>query len=326
MGAGIIGLGFYVPEKIVTNEELAESLGITAGGILQRTGIRERRIARPEEATSDMAVKAARFALEDAKVAADEIDLIILATLSADNNIAPTAPVVQTRLKAARAGAFDLGAGCTGFVYGLVMGCQAISSGLYRKVLVIGAETMSRVVDWTDATTAILFGDGAGAAVLGETPEGYGLLGCELGADGSGYESIIMPAGGSRLPASAKTVAAGLHYLHMDGRSVFAFAMRTLGDSILRMLNKAGLEPGALDLFAPHQANIRIIEAAARRIELPMDKVLVNIDRYGNTSAASIPIVLSEAVAGGRIKHGDTMVLVGFGAGLTWGSCLLKWH
>ncbi|MHC1727663.1 MAG: beta-ketoacyl-ACP synthase III [Syntrophobacteraceae bacterium] len=325
MGAGIIGLGHYVPEKVLANEDLGQSLGITAESIFQRTGIRERRIAGPEEATSDMAALAAGLALNDAGVEAGEIDLIILATLSPDNCIVPTATAVQTLLKAGKAPSFDLSAGCSGFVYALVMACQVISSGLYRKVLVIGADTMSRVVDWTDAHTAILFGDGAGAVVLAEMPEGYGLLGVELGADGSGYESITMPAGAGRLPATAETVADRLHYLHMDGKSVFTFAMRTLGDSVLRVLKGAGLDPGAVDLFAPHQANIRIIEAAARRINLPMEKVLTNIDRYANTSSASIPIALSEAASGGRIRRDDTMVLVGFGAGLTWASCVMKW-
>ncbi|MEN6439959.1 MAG: beta-ketoacyl-ACP synthase III [Syntrophobacter sp.] len=325
MGTGIIGLGHYVPETILTNEELGERLGKTAESILQRTGIRERRIAGPEEATSEMAAVAAGLALNQAGVDAGEIDLIILATCSPDGGIAPTAAAVQTLIKAGKAPSFDLGAGCSGFVYALVMACQAISSGLYRKVLVIGSDTMSRVVDWTDPRTAILFGDGAGAAVLAEVPEGYGLLGVDLGADGSGYGSLLTPAGGSRLPATAETVANGLHYLHMDGQSVFAFATRTLGDSIKRVLDRAGLDPGAVDLFAPHQANIRIIKAAARRINLPMEKVLTNIDRYGNTSSASIPIALSEAAAGGRMKRGDTMVLVGFGAGLTWGSCVMKW-
>jgi 3-oxoacyl-[acyl-carrier-protein] synthase III len=325
MGAGIIGLGHYVPERILTNEELGESLGITPESILQRTGIKERRIAGPEEATSDMAAAAAGLALNKAGIDAGELDLVIVATSSPDNCIAPTSTAVQALIGAGKAPAFDLSAGCSGFVYALVMACQAISSGLYRKVLVIGADAMSRVVDWTDAHSAILFGDGAGAVVLAEVPEAYGLLSVDLGADGSGYGSAVMPAGGSRMPATAETVANRLHYLHMDGQSVFAFAMRTLGDSILRVLGRAGLDPGAVDLFAPHQANIRIIEAAARRIDLPMEKVLTNLDRYGNTSSASIPIALSEAAAGGRIRRGDTMVLIGFGAGLTWGSCVMKW-
>lgn len=325
MGIGIVGLGHYIPEEILASIDLEKSLGIPAESILQRTGIRERHIARPEEATSDLAARAARLALNDARIDPEEIDLIIVATSTPDNCGTPTAAAVQAHLKAGKAAAFDLMAACSGFVYGLVLGAQVIESGLYRKVLVIGAEITSKITDWTNPDTAILFGDGAGAAVLAETPEGYGLLGSDLGVDGSGFDRILVPAGGSRLPASAETVANRLHYVHMDGHEVFKFAMRVLGDSALRSLEAAGLEPGAVDLLVPHQANIRIIEAAARRVELPIEKVVVNIDRYGNTSAASIPIALSEAAAEGRIRRGDTVVLTGFGAGLTWGSCVLKW-
>jgi len=325
MRAGIIGLGHYVPEKILTNEELEERIGMSPEGILHRTGIRERRVAGPGEATSDMATAAAEMALKNAGVDAAEIDLTVLATCTPDDGIAPTAAAVQTRIKAGNAPAFDLGAACSGFIYALVMAGQAISSGLYRKVLVIGADSMTRVVDPNDAQTVILFGDGAGAAVLAEVPEGYGLLAADLGSDGAGRGNIVVPAGGSRMPAAAETVANGLHYMHMEGKTVFTFALKTMGDSVLRVLDKAGLDPGAIDLFAPHQANIRIIEAAARRIDLPMEKVIVNIDRYGNTSSASVPIALSEAAANGRIRRDDHLVMVGFGAGLTWASCTVKW-
>ncbi len=325
MAAGIIGMGFYVPDKILTNADLEKSLGVSAGSIFDRTGIRQRHIARPEEAASDLAVRAARVALDDADVAAGEIDLIIVATSTPDHCSPTSAAITQARLGAGKAAAFDLSTACAGFVYSLVLGCNMIESGLYRKVLVIGAEVMSTIVDWTDPYTAILFGDGAGAAVLGKVPEGYGLLGSDLGVDGSGADAAKVPAGGSRMPASAETVANRLHYIQMDGHNVFKFAMRVLGSSSERSLKAAGLGTDAIDLLVPHQANIRIIEAASRLFELPMEKVVVNIDRYGNTSAASVPIALSEAAAAGRIKRGDHVVMVAFGAGLAWGACVMKW-
>ena len=323
---GIIGLGHYAPEKLLTNAELEKTLGIPAKMILQLSGINQRHIAAPEEATSDLAVKAARLALANAKTEPDEIGLIIVSTCSPDCYGPSTAAAVQEQLQARRAAAFDLAAACSGFVYGLVVGCSLIKTGLYRKVLVIGSEVLSRITDWQDPDTAILFGDGAGAAVLGEVPAGYGLLGTDLGADGAGFDTIKVPAGGSRLPTSAETVAQRLHYTKMDGASVTMFAMRVLGDSVIRSLAAAGFGPDAIDLLVPHQANLRIIEAAARRVDLPLEKTAVNIDRYGNTSSASVPIALSEAAAAGRIRRGDRVVLIGFGAGLAWGSCVLKWY
>lgn len=326
MGVGIIGLGHYVPEKVITNGDLEKTLGIPAESIWQRTGISRRHIAQPEEATSDLAVRAARLALADAKVDPGEIDLIIVATTTADHCGPPTAAAVQAHLQAGRSAACDLSAACSGFVYSLVLGCQVIKSGLYRKVLVIGAEVLSRITNYTDPDTAILFGDGAGAALLGEIPENYGLLSSDLGVEGAGFDTLKVPAGGSRLPTSAETVANQLQYISMDGPRVFMFAMRVLGDSVGRALAAAGLGAGDVDLLVPHQANIRIIEAAARRVDLPLEKTVINIERYGNTSAASIPIALSEAAASGRIKRDDCVVLTGFGAGLTWASCVLKWY
>lgn len=325
MGVGIIGLGHYIPEKVLTNADLEKTLGIPADSILQRSGILERHIAGPEEATSDLAAQAASLALADAKVAPEEIDLILVATLTPDCSGPPTAAAVQARLHAGKTAACDLGAACSGFVYSLVLGCHLIKSGLYRKVLVVGAEVLSRITDLTEPDTAILFGDGAGAAVLGEVPEGYGLLGSDLGADGSGFDVLKVPAGGSRLPASAETVAKRLHYVTMDGSRVFIFAMRVLGDSVGRSLASAGLGLADVNHMVPHQANLRIIEAAARRLDFPPERIIVNTDRVGNTSAASIPIALSEAAAAGRIKRGDRIILAGFGAGMTWASCVLRW-
>lgn len=324
-GVGIIGVGSYVPEKVLTNEELEKLFSLSAESIFDLTGIRLRHRAAEGEATSDLAVSAALRALAAAGTSPEEIDLVIVATSSPDQIASPCAALVQHGIKAVRAAAFDLCAACSGFVYGLVMGCQVIRSGLYKRVLVIGAETVSRITSMTDQDTAILFGDGAGAVVLGEAPEGYGLLGSDLGADGSKYHVLKVPAGGSRMPASEETVRNRLHTVRMDGFSVFKFAMRAMGDSALRALNAAGLKAGQLDLLVPHQANLRIIEAAAGRLDLPMVKVVVNIERYGNTSSASIPIALDEAVADGRIRRGDTIVLTGFGAGLTWASCAVRW-
>ena len=322
---GIIGLGRFVPENIMTNKDLEKIVDTEDAWIVDRTGIRERRIAEEGVATSDMAAKAAEKALADAGLTADDIDLIIVATATPDMAFPSTACLVQDKIKASKAAAFDLSAGCSGFVYGLVTGVQFIKTGLYKHVLVIGAETLSRILDWSDRNTCVLFGDGAGAAVLGEVTAGYGLLGAELGADGSGGELLKLPAGGSRLPASLDTISNSMHYVHMNGNEVFKFAIKIMGEAAVKALDHAGLSSQDVDCLVPHQANIRIIQSAAKRLKLPMNKVVVNVDRYGNTSAASIPIALDEAIHDGRIKHGDTIVLVGFGAGLTWASAVIKW-
>ncbi len=322
---GILGMGSYVPAKEITNKDLEKIANTNDEWIVERTGIKSRRVAADGEATSDMAFQAAQKALADAKVSADEIDLIIVATLTPDMSFPSTACLVQDKLQATGAAAFDLGAGCSGFVYALVTGAQFIQTGLYKKVLVIGAETLSRILDWTDRNTCILFGDGAGAAVLGEVAEGYGLLGSELGADGSGGELLKMSAGGSRLPASHSTVDLKQHYVFMNGNEVFKFAIKTMGTAAMKALEQAGLMRSDIDVLVPHQANIRIIQSAAKRLKLPMEKVVVNLDKYGNTSAASIPIALDEASRSGKIKQGDVIVLVGFGAGLTWASTVIKW-
>jgi 3-oxoacyl-[acyl-carrier-protein] synthase-3 len=309
----------------MTNKDLEKIVDTEDAWIVDRTGIRERRIAGEGVATSDLAAQAAEKALADAGLTAADIDLIIVATATPDMPFPSTACLVQDKIKASKAAAFDLSAGCSGFVYGLVTGAQFIKTGLYKHVLVIGAETLSRILDWSDRNTCVLFGDGAGAAVLGEVPAGYGLLGAELGADGSGGELLKLPAGGSRLPASLDTLSNSMHYVHMNGNEVFKFAIKVMGEAAVKALEHAGLSSRDVDCLVPHQANIRIIQSAAKRLKLPMEKVVVNVDRYGNTSAASIPIALDEAVHDGRIKHGDTIVLVGFGAGLTWASAVIKW-
>lgn len=322
---GILGLGCYVPDKIITNFDLEKMVETSDKWIVERTGIKERRIASDDEATSDLAVKAAERALQDAGVSADELDLIIVATATPDMFFPSVACILQDKLKATNAAAFDLAAGCSGFVYGLVTGSQFIKAGLYNKVLVIGAETISKILDWSDRNTCVLFGDGAGAAVLGLVDDGYGILGVELGAEGAGGQHLKLPAGGSRLPASLLTVSEKQHYVHMNGNEVFKFAIKVMGEAAVKALDNAGLEPKDVDCFIPHQANIRIIQSAAKRLKLPLDKVVINVANYGNTSAASIPIALNEAVESGKVKKDDTVVLVGFGAGLTWASCVIKW-
>lgn len=325
ISVGIIGMGSYVPEKIVTNKDLEKIVETSDEWIASRTGIRARRIAEPDMATSDMATKAAERALADAGVSPEEIDLIIVGTATPDMFFPSVACLVQANLKANKAAAFDLTAGCSGFVYSLVTASQFIKSGLYKKALVIGAETLSKILDWTDRNTCVLFGDGAGAAVLAATESGCGILGVDLGADGSGGDLLKLPAGGSRNPASADTVNQRMHFVHMNGNEVFKFAVKIMGETALKALQQAGLKNEDIDCLIPHQANIRIIQSAAKRLQMPMEKVFVNVDKYGNTSAASIPIALEEALHSGKIKNGDIVVLVGFGAGLTWASCVIKW-
>jgi 3-oxoacyl-[acyl-carrier-protein] synthase-3 len=322
---GIIGLGSYVPEKVITNQDLEKMVDTSDKWIVERTGIRERHVVQAGETTSDLAFKAAERALLDAGVNANEIDLIIVATVTPDMSFPTVACLVQERLKAVKAAAFDITAVCSGFMYAMVAGSTFIQTGVYKKVLVIGAEALSTIVDWTDRNTAILFGDGAGAAVLAETTPGYGILGVHLGADGAGGDLLKVPAGGSRSPASTDTVANRLHFVQMDGNEVFKFAVKVMGEAAKQALEDANLSANDVSYLVPHQANMRIILSAAKRIGISMDKVIVNVDKYGNTSAASIPIALDEAVKDGKIKHGDVIVMVGFGGGLTWGASVIKW-
>ncbi len=325
ISAGILGVGSYLPEKVMTNADLEKMVDTTDQWIIERTGIKMRHIAAPEQATSDMSIIAAKRALANAKTDPKELDLVIVATASPDHAFPSTACLVQDAIGAENAAAFDLGAGCSGFVYSLIVAVQMLQAGIYKKILVIGAETLSRIMDFTDRNTCVLFGDGAGAAVVGQVEAGYGVLGLDMGAEGSGGKYLVQPAGGSRLPASHQTIDDHGHYIHMNGKEVFKFAVRIMGKTAKRSLAMAGMTVEQLDLLVPHQANMRIITNAAKRLKMPMDKVWVNIDKYANTSAACIPICLDEAEHAGRIHKGDNLLLVGFGAGLTWASVVLKW-
>ena len=306
---GITGLGSYVPPRVLTNSDLEKMVDTSDEWIQTRTGIRERRIAGPEVASSDLAVLAARPALERAGVAPTDLDLIVVATVSPDMLYPATACIVQDRLGADHAAAFDLEAGCTGFVYALI----------------IGAEVLSKFLDWTDRATCVLLGDGAGAAVLQPVEEGRGLLSFTLGSVGSGGDALKIPAGGSRMPTSEETVRNRLHFTVMQGQEVFKFAVKAIEDACRLSVERAGLSLDDVNVVVPHQANSRIIDAAAKRLGIPMERFFSNVDRYGNTSTASIPIALEEAVQEGRIQRGDVVVLVGFGAGLTWGAATLRW-
>ncbi|RKD27817.1 3-oxoacyl-[acyl-carrier-protein] synthase III [Caminicella sporogenes DSM 14501] len=322
---GILGTGSYLPEKEITNFDLEKMVDTSNDWIVSRTGIHTRRIADDSTATSDLATMAARKALEMANIKPEDLDLIIVATVTPDMAFPSTACIVQSNLGAANAAAFDLEAGCSGFLYGMTVGKQFIATGVYKYVLVIGAETLSKIMDWNDRNTCVLFGDGAGAVVLGPVEEGRGILSTYLGADGEKGKFLTQPAGGSRMPASIETVKQNLHYIKMDGSEVFKFAVRIMGDASKEALKLCNLNVEDVDYLVPHQANIRIILSAAKRLKLSMDKVYVNLDKYGNMSAASIPVALDEAVKQNKIRENDIVVLVGFGAGLTWGSCVVKW-
>lgn len=323
--AHLVGWGKYVPRRVLTNEDLSRMVDTSDEWIRTRTGIRERRLAEDGETTATMATKAAQAALEVARLSPTDLDLIIVATATPDHLFPATACLVQDALGADQAAAFDLSAGCSGFVYAVAVAAHMLEAGACRTALVIGAETLSRITDWSDRNTCVLFGDGAGAVVLEAAQNEGGVLSTVLGADGSGAGLLQLPAGGSRLPASHRTVAEHLHYLRMEGREVFRFAVRTIPDATRQVLQRAGLTLDQVDLLIPHQANQRIIDAAARALGLPSEQVYTNVDRYGNTSAASIPIALCEAVEQGRIQPGDLVVCVGFGAGLTWGAAAIRW-
>lgn len=324
-GVTIIGTGAALPEQVLTNEDLTKIVDTSDEWIKTRTGISERRLAASHEATSDLAVRAAREALDNAGISPEELDLIIVTTVTPDMFFPATACLVQEQLQAFHAAAFDLEAACTGFIYGLTIGCQFIAAGAYRYVLVIGADTLSRITDYSDRSTCVLFGDGAGAAVLAPCAPGAGILSTFLGADGRGAELLTLPAGGSRLPASAETVLARQHYIQMNGNEVFRFAVRIIGEASEKALAKAGLTQQDIDVLIPHQANQRIIEAAVKKLDMTADKVEINLDKYGNMSNASIPVALHEAWQKGKIKAGKHILLVGFGAGLTYGAAVVRW-
>ncbi|SDL89660.1 beta-ketoacyl-ACP synthase III [Halarsenatibacter silvermanii] len=320
----ITGLGKKVPDNVMTNKDLEEIVDTTDEWITQRTGIKERRIADEDTSSSDLAYEASLEALEEADLSPEDLEMIILATATPDMLFPATACLLQERLGADNAGAFDLEAGCSGFVYGLGVADQFIRAGNYENILVVGAETLSKLVDWDDRSTCVLFGDGAGAAVVQPSSEA-GILSTVMGSDGSGGDSLCVPAGGSLHPASQKTVENKLHYIKMEGNQVFKFAVKKMGAASVEVLDKAGYTPADVDFFVPHQANTRIIDAAAKRLDLDMDSVIVNLPLYGNTSSASVPIALKEAVEENRIKPGDLIVLVAFGAGLTWASAAVRW-
>jgi 3-oxoacyl-[acyl-carrier-protein] synthase-3 len=323
--AHIVGWGMYVPSHRRTNAEIATMVDTSDEWITSRTGIKERRIAAEQDSTASMAIRAAEEALEVARIAPEEVDLIIVASATPEYLFPATACLVQDDLGADRAGAFDLSAACSGFIYGLSMAAQAIQTGAINTALVIGSETLSRFVDWKDRQTCILFGDGAGAVVLTGREERGGVLSCTMRADGSGGDLLKLAGGGARYPASLDTLAKNQHTLKMHGREVFRFATRVMSDSARVVVDKAGLNLDDVALFIPHQANSRIIQTAARRLKIPEEKIYVNLDRYGNTSSASIPIALCEAVAAGMVAPGDNLVLVGFGAGLTWAAAVVQW-
>jgi len=323
--ARIAGVGAYVPPRVLTNAELAARVDTTDEWIVQRTGIRERHIADETEATSDLAVAAARQALARAGLAPEDVELIIVGTSRGDMPFPSTANFVQHKLGARRAGAMDVFAACAGSVYSLSIGAQYIQTGKYRTVLTIGAELYSRLVDWNDRATCILFGDGAAATVLRPATDGSGILDADLYSDGRHWEWLYVPGGGSKHPTSHETVDGRLHYLRMRGDEVFKAAVRMLAESSLAILEKNGYAPEQVDLFIPHQANVRIIEAVAKRLGVPMDRVVVDVDRYGNTASASVYLALEEAWSQGRVRPGDLVLLASFGGGFTWGAALVQW-
>ncbi|MEC0899613.1 MULTISPECIES: beta-ketoacyl-ACP synthase III [Bacillus] len=308
MNVGILGIGRYVPEKVVTNHDLEKIMDTSDEWIRTRTGIAERRIADDTIDTSYMAVEASKKALEDAGISGEVIDLILVATVTPDRAFPAVACVIQEAIGAKHAAAMDLSAACAGFMYGMITAQQFIQTGTYKNVLVVGSDKLSKIVDWNDRNTAVLFGDGAGAIVMGAVSEGKGVLSFELGADGSGGKHLYQD-----------------EYVMMNGREVFKFAVRQLGDSCLRVLDKAGLTKEDVDFLVPHQANIRIMESARERLNLPQEKMSMTIEKFGNTSASSIPIAMVEELQNGRIQDGDLIILVGFGGGLTWGAVALRW-
>ena len=323
--AGILGLGSYVPERILTNADLEKIVDTSDEWIFSRTGIKQRHVADEATATSDIAAGAAKRALAHAGIKAEELDLIIVATATPDMFFPSTACLVQEKIGATHAAAFDLAAGCSGFVYGLTVATQFIQAGLYQRVLVIGAETLSKILDWTDRNTCVLFGDGAGAAVLQPTGPDSGILAWNLGADGSGRDVLTILAGGSEMPITHQAIDEKLHLAKMNGQEVFIFAMRKVPAITEQVLAAINLCVEDVDLFVPHQANSHIIEAVARRLGLDPEKVMMNLDHYGNVAAASVPLALYEARQTGRVKPGDLIVLAGFGAGLTWGAIVIRW-
>jgi 3-oxoacyl-[acyl-carrier-protein] synthase-3 len=325
VGIRIVGTGSYLPEKVLTNKDLEKMVDTSDEWIVSRTGIKERRICSDKEAASDLGIKAARRALEYANVKVKDVDLLIVATITPDMFFPSTSCIIQTKLGIKNAAVFDLNAACAGFIYSLSTAQQFLQIGTYKTAVVIATETLSKITDWEDRNTCVLLGDGAGAAVLKKEKGDSGILSCYLDADGRYGDLLNMPAGGSRIPATVATVKNRLHYLKMKGNETFRIAIPEMTKSVKRGLENCGLKIEDVSLVIPHQANIRIIRALARRLSLPIEKVFINIDRCANTSAATVAIALDEANRRGRIKKGDIIELVAFGAGFTWGSCVIKW-
>jgi 3-oxoacyl-[acyl-carrier-protein] synthase-3 len=324
-GAVITGWGYYVPERVLTNRDLERLVGTTDEWIVERTGIRERRIVADGETTSSMSTHAARQALVRAGIAGSDLDAIIVGTTTPDYLLPTAAALVQEQLGATRAGIFDLGAACAGFIYGLAVARGLIAAGTARRVLVIGAETISRYVDWSDRSTCVLFGDGAGAVIVEASDTLNGIASTVLHGDGSKRAHLMMVGGGSKHPPTAESVRDSLHFIRMQGQEVFKLAVPSMASAAEEALAIAGLRCADVDLLVPHQANLRIIEAVAKRLGLDRSKVFVNIEKYGNTSAASIPIALCEALAQGRVRRGDHLVFAAFGGGMTWGAAVVEW-
>jgi 3-oxoacyl-[acyl-carrier-protein] synthase-3 len=320
----ITGIGSNAPEYVRTNHELSQMVDTSDEWIVARTGIHERRVAREDEALSDLALPAAREALAAAGMRGEQLDLLIVATVTPDMSFPATAALMAEELGSSDAAAYDLSAGCTGFMYGVAQAYGMLAGGICRRALVVGGDVLSKIVDWSDRTTCIVFGDGAGAVVMERVDSG-GFMGFELGADGSGGMQLYLPAGGSRAPTSAETVAQHGHFVHMNGREVFKFATRVLVSSATKLLDQLGLTVKDIDLYVPHQANVRIIKHAVERLGIPEEKVVVNVERYGNTSSGSIPLALAEAVRDRRVEKGDLVLMTGMGAGLTWGSGVIEW-
>jgi len=323
--AAIVGTGSYVPEKVLTNDDLEKMVDTSDEWIFSRTGIRERRVAAENETTSDMAVEASRRALADAGLTADDVTLIITATVTPDYKFPSTAAMIQHKLGASNTGGFDLEAACAGFVYGVIMGARLIESDPSQVVLVLGAEILTRVTDFTDRTSCILFGDAAGAAILRASTDGNGVLTSEYGVDGSGGEFMIIPSGGSVSPTSEETLRERGHFMKIRGRETFRFAVTKMAELVDSTLKAANLTMDDVKLIVPHQVNTRILQAAAERLGIGMEKMYCNIDRFGNTSAASVPVALDEAVRNGHIERGDVIVLTAFGGGLSWSSAVVRW-
>jgi len=322
--SGILGLGCYLPAKKITNKDLEKMVDTSDEWIITRTGIRERRVAPEEFAASDMGVEAAKSAIKDAGLEPVDIDLIIVATVTGDMAFPSTACIIQDKIGAVNSAAFDINAACSGFVFGIVTAKQFVDSGLYKNVLVIGTEKMTSLVDWTDRSTCVLFGDGAGACVVGKSNQRR-ILSYFIGCDGSGGNLLRLPAGGSRIPATEETVKNKLHFLKMEGNEVFKLAVKVMADAANKAVTKAGLLCSDINLLIPHQANIRILMAVAKKIGLPEEKIFLNIEKYGNMSSASTAVALAEAPKEQRIKKGDVVTLVAFGAGLTYGAVVIKW-